>query len=98
MYWLINKSNDHNWTKFKHYKILPFKFIVESTKTVGFPLVFRCSEEFLNGGISGFKKDGKFYKGFIELIHDYKWYTENNSWTYNREIIEKNGEIELTYD
>lgn len=98
LYWLINYSNDEYWSKLKSYKLLNFKFIVESTKNPGTPLIYSCSDKFLNMATSGFRKDGKWYKGIEELVEDYKWYVDKNSWSYNREIIENNGEIELRYD
>jgi len=98
LYWLINKSNDEYWNKLKDYRILPFKFIVESTKYPGMPLMYECSEKFLKGGIDGFDYQGRWYKGFIELINDYKWYRDNNSWDYSKDIIEKEGIIKLSYD
>ena len=49
-------------------------------------------------GLKGFWNNGKKYKGVLELVDDYKWYLEKDSWSYNREIIENNGEIELRYD
>jgi len=98
LYWLINKSNDEYWNKLKDYRISPFKFIVESTKYPGMPLMYECSEKFLKGGIDGFDYQGRWYKGFIELINDYKWYRDNNSWDYSKDIIEKEGIIKLSYD
>ena len=98
LYWLINKSNDEYWNKLKDYTIKPFKFIVESSKYPGMPLMYECSEKFLKGGIDGFDYQGRWYKGFIELINDYKWYRENNSWDYSKDIIEKEGIIKLSYD
>jgi len=98
LYWLINKSNDEYWNKLKDYRILPFKFIVESTKYPGMPLMYECSEKFLKGGIDGFDYQGRWYKGFIELINDYKWYRDNNEWSYPKDIIEKEGIISLKID
>ena len=98
LYWLINKSNDEYWNKLKDYRILPFKFIVESSKYPGMPLMYECSEKFLKGGIDGFDYQGRWYKGFIELINDYKWYRDNNSWDYSKDIIEKEGIISLKID
>jgi len=98
LYWLINKSNDEYWNKLKDYRILPFKFILESSKYPGMPLLYECSEKFLKGGIDGFDYQGRWYKGFIELINDYKWYRDNNSWDYPKDIIEKEGIISLKID
>lgn len=98
LYWLINKSNDKYWNKLKDYRILQFKFIVESSKYPGMPLIYECSEKFLRGGIDGFFNNGKWYKGFIELIDEYNWYKENNSWDYEKSVIENEGIIKLEYN
>lgn len=98
LYWLINKSNDDYWSNLKHYKILPFKFIVESTKVIGMPLIFVCSDSMLQKALEGFYYQNRYYKGINELIDDYKWHRDNNNWTYSRDIIEKEGEVVLNYD
>ena len=98
LYWLINESNDKYWNSLQSYKFEPFRFIVESTKIQGFPLVYKCSEKFLDNALDGYYKDKKHYIGIAQLIEDYKWYKETNNWTYNREIIENHGEVELSYE
>lgn len=98
LYWLINKSNDEYWNKLKGYTIKPFKFIVESSKYPGMPLVYECSDKFLKGGMDGFYHQNRWYKGFVELIDEYLWYKSNNEWTYPKSIIENNGIIELKLD
>ncbi len=99
LYWLINQSTDEQWNRFKEYKFQLPKFIVESTKSPGMPLIYTCSDRLMQNALyNGFVKDGKYYKGIDQLVDDYKWHVENNSWSYSREIIENNGEIELKYD
>lgn len=69
------------------YKILPFKFIVQSSTMVGTPVMFTCEESLLKIGKFGREElvlDSKdeFYsvsheiKGFDDLIELYKYYTE----------------------
>jgi len=73
----------------KHFgqdKVLPFGFIVESTKTTGTPMVYMCSEHFLEIGKSGEKgvatANGKIIreevKGYEQLIDLYKKHELNN--------------------
>ena len=76
------------------YKI-EFKWIVESTKYPGTPQLFKMSEKDAEKGIYGGKIEGKYYKGFIELIDDYLWYLNNNEWNYRRDVIQNNFEIDL---
>ena len=54
----------------KGYKILPFKFLVESTTYPGTPLVFTCNEDLLRIG-----KYGRKSKEFLMLEHDYQQYS-----------------------
>lgn len=98
LYWLINHSNDEYWSKFKDYSIKPFKFIVESSNYQGFPLIWECSDSFLLKGADGFYKDGRYYKGFVQLIEEYVWHKTNNSWDYPKDVIENDGILVLNYE
>ena len=103
----FKERDEPNW---KDYKILPFKFIVESTINPGNPLVFTCSDELLDIGKNGrqpYKLCDKPYvstymkfdeiKGFHQLIEDYKWYMENE-FEKNRRIVEAQGEFQLDWN
>jgi len=79
----------------KEYDI-EFKWIVESTKYPGSPIIYNMSKEDADKGVNGGKIDGKYVKGFIQLIEDYIWYTETNQWTHKREIIENNFECDIS--
>ena len=99
--------------EYETYKILPFKFIVESTINPGNPLVFTCSSELLDIGKNGrqpYKLCDKPYsfehitymkfdeiKGFHQLIEDYKWYMENE-FEKSRKIVESQGEFQLDWN
>ena len=78
------------------YTILPFKFIVESTKYPGTPEMFKCSDELLAMGINGRIRNGNFYKGFDQLITEYKWHLKNDKWDYKMDTYLNNGETLLT--
>lgn len=95
LYHLIFLSNDPVWSQYKDYRIDNFKFIVESTKYIGNPLVFKMSDSLLDRGLNGSEENGRKYKGFVELLDDYLWYLKNDEWEYPREVIENSGEIEL---
>ncbi len=89
-YWKSQRS------EFKYYTIEPFKFIVESTKIVGSPMVFECSAHDLYCGKWGGKiRGGKTSKGFDKLVSEYKWYLEKDYWSHSKEYIENNGKIYL---
>lgn len=80
----------------KNYTIKEFVFIVESTKYIGTPIIYKCSEADIHGGTyGGVGTDGKFYKGYKELLEDLKWHIDNDEWKYERKVIENNGVIEI---
>lgn len=81
------------------FKILPFKFIVESTKSPGFlPLVYEISEEDMHIARFGGKKFTNIQtksklipkeyeiKGFEEAIDLYKWHEMNEQWELDKAI------------
>ena len=75
------------------YKVDPyFRFIVESSKFPGTPLVYkyRCA----SSGRS-FTRDNKYYKGFSELLDDHNYHMHSNRWDYKREVLENEGVIEV---
>ena len=85
---------------FKDYKILPFKFIVESTTMPGTPLVYTCSEEVLNKGKYGIdsQRIGKHIlrekKGFHQAIMLYIWHLENG-FEVDKHVCLNNGDLLL---
>lgn len=97
--------------KYLDYKILNFKFIVESTVNPGNPLVFTCSDELLKIGREGrvdeYVRIFNVFdhrheklpeiKGFQQLIEDYKWYMENE-FEKNRKIVESQGEFNIDWN
>ena len=59
----------------RDYKIANFAFVVESTVSIGFPMIFPLSNELSEIGKNG---DGKFIKGYIQALLEYKrWYDVN---------------------
>jgi len=73
-----------------------FKWIVESTKYPGSPIIYKMSESDAKKGVEGGKINGVWQKGFQQLIDDYIWHTDNNEWTYKREIIESEFECDIS--
>lgn len=89
------------------YKILPFKFIVESTIEPGQPLVFTCNSSLLEMGKNGRAEKhlvddlGEVYqrlqeiKGFTQLLKLYKYYSTNG---FELDQVSKENNSELTLD
>jgi hypothetical protein len=101
------------WSRFNYpdYEILPFQFVVESTKYPGFcPLVFTCSQEDLNAGKYGVNiiTHVELFKHYdskiIERPRAYKGFLEGlklyqwyqeNSYELDKEIVESKGNLTL---
>lgn len=88
--WFIIQNNllDKNGKK---YTIAPFKFIVESAKYPGTPLIFQVSQNDLNVGRYGGTLKGKKYKGYVELIEELRYYEKNQRFDYEKSVIEAGG-------
>lgn len=97
--WMINNYPDYN--------LCTFRFIVASTTQKCDPLVFTTTVSFLNAGKFGFMKEQTYfvngeevyadavYKGWKQLIEEYKWH-EENSWSCDYEAFHHNGNFELS--
>ncbi len=101
------------WAVFNYpeYTILPFQFVVESTKYPGFcPLVFTCSQEDLNSGkygvnvINHIEIYNPYGKLIVERPRTYKGFLEGlklykwyeeNSYDLDKEIVESKGNLTL---
>ena len=86
-----------SWKKWHYpdYEILPFQFVVESTKNPGYaPLLYTCTELDLQAGKEGILYNNRHYKGYKEAIELYKWY-ENHSYEYEKEIQIMKGNLNL---
>lgn len=84
------QNDSKNFSTLKGFKILPFKFVVESSKYQGSPLVYEVSPETMEIGLNGGENDGKTYEGLKQAIERLKWHTESNIWDYTREQWESN--------
>ena len=89
-YWV---QLEENLKQFKGFKILPFKFVVESSKYQGSPLIFHLSEETFNIGLQGGNVEGRHYEGFEQALERLKWHLDSNIWDYTREQWEVNKTI-----
>ena len=77
------------------YTILPFQFIVESTKNPGYvPLLYTCTNLDLQGGRDGIIHNERHYKGYEDALELYKWH-ESHSYEYEKEIQDMNGNLNL---
>jgi len=96
-WWINNVRRD-----LVDYHIQHFRFFVESSTTIGSPLIYILTKGDIevgkNGGklrIGGYLKK---VKGFSELFDDLKWHKETGIWHYTREQYENKGEIFINID
>lgn len=80
------------------YKLLPFIFMVESSKAPGTPLIFTCTDQFINTGWMGQTPSWAVepYLGVVQAIERYKWHLENG-FSNEREIVERDGNLPLYF-
>lgn len=92
LYWTVQNHDDIN-----DYEVLPFEFVVISSKSLNHPLVYECtSNDLLCGREGGVLSYGnREVKGWIQLIKDLKWHERNDKWDYPREVYESEGKVEL---
>ena len=73
-----------------------FRFIVESTKGTGRPLVYKMSpKDLLCGKLGGVNTNGKSYKGYDQLLDEYIFHKSVGQWHYPKEAWDSAGEITL---
>ncbi len=91
-----------NWRIKNHdevddYEMLPFEFVVISSKNLHNPLVYETTENDLDVGRNGgtLSYNDREVRGWIQLIKDLKWHERNNKWDYPREVYESEGKVEL---
>lgn len=96
----------------ENYTILPFKFLVDSTKDPGTPMVFTCSKSLLHMGEFGrcetyynlFDKNNKLIentknnsiKGFKQLMDLYKYYMEHG-FEVRKEVRDNNFDLPISW-
>ena len=91
--YLINTK----YPELKDYKILPFEFVVISSKDPMRPLMFIASNTDMEAGTHGgvVTTYGREVKGYIQLLKDMMWHTKNELYDYPREVYESKGMLTL---
>lgn len=82
-----NLENNPDFSKFKEYTILPFRFIVESTEHVGSPMIFKYNSLNIS---EDFKLGDKLYERVGSAFNRLAYHKKNDSWQYKKEHT--NGE------
>ena len=75
----------------KNLKINNFRFIVESQKYPGSPLIYEMSNNLMALGKTGGTYLHKEYEGFDQAIDRLKWHSANDLWAYTREDYQNDG-------
>ena len=71
--------------------VAPFRFIVESQKFQGAPLMFQMSDDAINIGRIGGKRKGRMYEGFTQAFERLDYHLETDLWNYRKEDYLNNG-------
>lgn len=77
------------------YTILNFEFVLISQNNVNKPLVWTCTDKFLEVGRSGGNLFYSEVKGYKQLVVDYLWHLANGLYDYPREVYENKGKLLL---
>ena len=90
-YLLALQSITETIDEFKNYKIDTFKFLYISKKLPDVPCEFEVPENILNSFVDGWDNN----TGFMELVENYKYATENQIFNVERKVIEKKGKLKI---
>lgn len=72
-------------------ELMPFRFIVESQKFSGTPLIFVLTPQTLEIGKMGGEANGKTYEGFDSALYRLDWHIEHDLWDYRMEDYANKG-------
>jgi hypothetical protein len=80
------------------YTVTPFEFLVVNKSVDDYSPVVRytISNELIKSSKVGFIHEKVEYKGYDELIEDFKYHLETNDWRYRASVIKNGGKIDLT--
>lgn len=96
-YLLAVQSVVVNNPEFADYKIDTFKFLYISKKLPDVPVIWEVPEDMLNHFSNGWRSStGGYITGFLELVDDYKCYTESQLFNTERKVMEKRGNLKIT--
>ena len=93
-------DDNTGWNVFENYKVLPFKFIVESTIAPATPLVYTCDDQVMEKGKFGVlaQRVGNHVlrerEGFHQAVLLYKWHMENG-FELDKMVVENKGNLLL---
>lgn len=68
-----------------------FRFLVESQKFPGSPLIYELSDEAMTLGKDGGIYQSKSYEGFHQALERLRWHIDTDLWNYTREDYQNDG-------
>jgi hypothetical protein len=78
------------------YDVLPMEFLVFDTSVNNRrPLKYNTVMQHVEEGLAGFTRNGRKYKGVIDLMDEITWANENGIWNISKENHLNRGEIEM---
>lgn len=90
IYWKNNIQ-----TELKDYKVAPFEFIIISSQDYSRPLIYKGNQDSYELGKFGGIVDGRYRKGYKQLIEERAWYIKNEKYSYPYEIYQSNGVVDI---
>lgn len=98
LYTHVLKIQTHNDTPLmvKGYNVMPFKFIVISSKDPNHPMIYTTTLEDIDCGLEGGElRSGREVKGVFQLAEELIWHEQENKWGYPYEVYQSDGELTL---
>jgi len=94
----MDAAREWAFKNYPGYELKPFQFIVVSRSNPKSPAIFATNELLYLSGKNGFyKEDGTLWrKGYIQLAEEYEWHIEKEEFSYDKDVYESNGVIQLT--
>lgn len=83
---------------YPEYMIMPFEFIVGCSESKEPPYIYRMSHNELKLQMQGaITKSGREHRGWLSVLKEIKWHTDNDKWLYPKEVYEKGYRVIDTY-
>lgn len=97
LYWIaLRKWAKKNGYLDQGYVVEYMKFIVCDNTNYYSPLIYETTEEHYVQAISGFYREGKYYKGLNQVISELKWHKRNNIWNISHNNFKEEGKVLIT--
>lgn len=83
------------------YTILPLRWLITDTTGFNKSHTYRTTERDLKKAYEGFHtRSGRYYPGLLPTLEEIIWASDNGIWSYNKQLVDANGEylLEIPYE